>query len=285
MKGEGLSPGPPGPPDDEFELVTNRRGRSPDLRGLRHGDDSHLAKRGFISRGFPGAWLGFCGPLRRCQGPSPIWRGHLVCEMRACKVWGPSPPSGGASGNGRIPTAAWTGLSLFSRGRLTLHGINSPASRAIPAPCGACRRDVSLLPISLGSSPLARGLLSAGIAAHRRAGAIPGARGLPKPPSLRCVPWLDHPRRRGASPGWTNWSMPNSGPSPAARGLPILDSKPANRVGTIPAQAGPAAATHQRCDHQRDHPRATGACVSEPGDGVRYVGPSPRKRGLLGGFG
>ena len=113
---------------------------------------------------------------------------------------------------------------------------------------------------SLGSSPLARGLLGKG---HIRRGYL-----------------TDHPRSRGvydADPRvW--WEL--AGSSPLARGLHRTPPSEEARRWIIPARAGFTPRVGFRPLTPRDHPRSRGVYVTTILTSVRTYGSSPLARGL-----
>ena len=89
-----------------------------------------------------------------------------------------------------------------------------------------------------GSSPLARGLPQVGGVEVGEARIIPARAGFTggrPPPRCRIS---DHPRSRGVYLNAVAGGNAETGSSPLARGLPVVNSGPARTVGIIPARAG-----------------------------------------------
>ena len=115
------------------------------------------------------------------------------------------------------------------------------------------------LELSVGSSPLARGLPRPSLVPHPAAGIIPARAGFTHPGRRAATPGRDHPRSRGvyvmrtglvcpllwiipARAGFTltcrSPSSSSSGSSPLARGLPAAAGPVLARARIIPARAG-----------------------------------------------
>ena len=89
-----------------------------------------------------------------------------------------------------------------------------------------------------GSSPLARGLLSAVYSSSGRKGIIPARAGF-TPHAGQCVmPIWDHPRSRGVYAGLLRSASRIAGSSPLARGLPLCSTRTFCSFRIIPARAG-----------------------------------------------
>ena len=132
----------------------------------------------------------------------------------------------------------------------------------------------------IGSSPLARGLLSGLV--HRLGGRriIPARAGFTRSqPSQEPRP-RDHPRSRGVYAKDHLSDVGDAGSSPLARGLPRvkIDSHPVGRI--IPARAGFTLPPLRRSGRFRDHPRSRGVYWIVPAPQWRCVGSSPLARGL-----
>ena len=90
----------------------------------------------------------------------------------------------------------------------------------------------------LGSSPLARGLLSGRLVVPGLRGIIPARAGFTSPVARPVEPGTDHPRSRGVY-SWSPATWPNAwGSSPLARGLLVCFASNDLRHGIIPARAG-----------------------------------------------
>ena len=154
---------------------------------------------------------------------------------------------------GIIPArAGFTGFGYSASGRDGDH----PRSRGVYAlPTGVT------FP-SMGSSPLARGLLRRGRLHHLQRRIIPARAG-----------FTSAARRKRS---------PSGGSSPLARGLPQPALQAVGRQGIIPARAGFTGLTQEQIMEVRDHPRSRGVYPS----GLRWCaavrGSSPLARGLRG---
>ena len=153
-------------------------------------------------------------------------------------------------------------------------GRDHPRSRGVyPSP--TCPT-----PTRSGSSPLARGLLSADAIHTIRPGIIPARAGFTCPPVWPTGPASDHPRSRGVYPSPRTPRAPPAGSSPLARGLRLPVGAGEAHPGIIPARAGFTGAS---CDHpgcEADHPRSRGVYSAAPGSASHRRGSSPLARGL-----
>ena len=115
-----------------------------------------------------------------------------------------------------------------------------------------------------GSSPLARGLLTSTAQALIGSGIIPARAGFtdPRPPSRPSAP--DHPRSRGVYSSGGTPSDWDSGSSPLARGLPLLQMICVTFAW--------------------DHPRSRGVYFGSDAIRAANVGSSPLARGLRKNF-
>ena len=133
---------------------------------------------------------------------------------------------------------------------------------------------------SLGSSPLARGLLQDGAGTGGDERIIPARAGF----TLRHRPGghehRDHPRSRGVYPVSLRRSTLGSGSSPLARGLPLKNFKDCQTIGIIPARAGFTTSSSFQRLYPTDHPRSRGVYGSTSQPRARAVGSSPLARGL-----
>ena len=130
---------------------------------------------------------------------------------------------------GIIPArAGFTRLSPRMRRRSADH----PRSR------GVYTVIVRYLSVTVGSSPLARGL-HARIDTHvADLGIIPARAGFTLAPFLGSVRWPDHPRSRGVYSATAGCRAEVAGSSPLARGLRPDHVQHVQRPGIIPARAG-----------------------------------------------
>ena len=132
----------------------------------------------------------------------------------------------------------------------------------------------------MGSSPLARGLLSSEgyLRNHRRI--IPARAGFTRVFGRLCRPSWDHPRSRGVYGARAYGTHALVGSSPLARGLLTLTAKIKKDHRIIPARAG---FTSSRCRGARsgpDHPRSRGVYVFWFCVLFVRLGSSPLARGL-----
>ena len=219
-----------------LSVVMNLVGSSPLARGLQGGGAGRVGVPGIIparagftwssiapgggsgdhprSRGVYGAWPSI---TRASPGSSPLARGLPLRVER---------PHGAAR---IIPARAGftpTGVSC------SIRTWDHPRSR------GVYSGDWVVTTPSGGSSPLARGLRSAGDGGDGVAGIIPARAGFthgrrPGPRQTR-----DHPRSRGVYAGTTPAARRPRGSSPLARGLLRVDQVHDAGPGIIPARAG-----------------------------------------------
>ena len=95
-----------------------------------------------------------------------------------------------------------------------------------------------LVRLSVGSSPLARGLLASGFSSATDQGIIPARAGFTLPVCETGVPRADHPRSRGVYISRRKIGASGGGSSPLARGLRIDVADDVASIGIIPARAG-----------------------------------------------
>ena len=136
-------------------------------------------------------------------------------------------------------------------------------------------------PVSVGSSPLARGLLTLIFGGRIAAVDHPRSRGVYS--IRRSTTWTapDHPRSRGVYVPDIWLKTRTGGSSPLARGLPkrsILASSP-GRI--IPARAGFTGGAEVGPGGESDHPRSRGVYPRSPQITLSAPGSSPLARGLL----
>ena len=89
-----------------------------------------------------------------------------------------------------------------------------------------------------GSSPLARGLLLAGLAVFAAGGIIPARAGFTGATSTTASASPDHPRSRGVYAVDALADRIEPGSSPLARGLHVVAVSDRVATGIIPARAG-----------------------------------------------
>ena len=134
--------------------------------------------------------------------------------------------------------------------------------------------------MSLGSSPLARGLLAGLVGGLGVPGIIPARAGFTAPGRAPWAAPADHPRSRGVYCPVLGGGPGQEGSSPLARGLPSRPTRGWPRTRIIPARAGftPAMLVSVRIGW--DHPRSRGVYYAGgAGAGLR-LGSSPLARGL-----
>ena len=167
------------------------------------------------------------------------------------------------------------------------------------------RGEHSWLPISpidmTGSSPHARGALSAGQALVLSVGIIPACAGSTQQ-RLRLSPVeRDHPRMRGEHLTWRSTKLEAPGSSPHARGAPPLPARTLPQRGSsphargarrrvvlgraaegiIPACAGSTRSPTTARSSSRDHPRMRGEHTCRAWMPITSLGSSPHARGAL----
>ena len=133
----------------------------------------------------------------------------------------------------------------------------------------------------LGSSPLARGLLTATSDSVFHTGIIPARAGFTVFDNEFIKDHRDHPRSRGVYAFDSANCLDCDGSSPLARGLRSHSGMPRNRQGIIPARAG---FTELQCSYHpqwADHPRSRGVYRSPLVTVSPTAGSSPLARGLL----
>ena len=90
----------------------------------------------------------------------------------------------------------------------------------------------------IGSSPLARGLLTRIFGVRIVVGIIPARAGFTMTSLFKAMDSGDHPRSRGVYTGGDGFEWGIDGSSPLARGLRRSESAAADRERIIPARAG-----------------------------------------------
>ena len=134
--------------------------------------------------------------------------------------------------------------------------------------------------VSLGSSPLARGLHPSPRSPAPGRGIIPARAGFTRHApglALRCA---DHPRSRGVYDSSEAWAASSWGSSPLARGLRMEGPHRRHQQGIIPARAGftPLPRGSNMC--AKDHPRSRGVYIGTMVTQPVQAGSSPLARGL-----
>ena len=192
------------------------------------------------------------------------------------------------------------GSSPLARGLHPQHHIHVLGIGIIPARagftgegCGATIEDpdhprsrgvydmpplLSLPPV--GSSPLARGLLSLLQFRRESDGIIPARAGFTENLASLRAQVEDHPRSRGvyAAAAWEQTKA--AGSSPLARGLPRDRQPRGGPRRIIPARAGFTSSSTSSSTSSRDHPRSRGVYASSSSTSEGEEGSSPLARGL-----
>ena len=138
-----------------------------------------------------------------------------------------------------------------------------------------------MLPVRVGSSPLARGLLDQHPGHHFGDRIIPARAGftVKAAPPIREI--ADHPRSRGVYIRLLSLLRLLLGSSPLARGLRAYRPSEWLRRRIIPARAGFTDMQDARKSHSADHPRSRGVYFRAEELGGPEWGSSPLARGLL----
>ena len=134
--------------------------------------------------------------------------------------------------------------------------------------------------MTMGSSPLARGLRAQPFDFFRSDRIIPARAGFTTTSPLRVFWTPDHPRSRGVYISAHHHPRPTQGSSPLARGLQdtCLTAHKLTRI--IPARAGFTRSSPARTRRCGDHPRSRGVYVASPRREATAAGSSPLARGL-----
>ena len=111
---------------------------------------------------------------------------------------------------------------------------------------------------TIGSSPLARGLLRIGEGVQMRRGIIPARAGFTSGRTGSTSPARDHPRSRGVYEVPLTIRISQVGSSPLARGLRAIDLNDGRLHRIIPARAGFTRQREERREPCWDHPRSRG---------------------------
>ena len=133
---------------------------------------------------------------------------------------------------------------------------------------------------ALGSSPLARGLLTVATPHETRRRIIPARAGFTRWPRSCPITIRDHPRSRGVYTVRTLSPLLDAGSSPLARGLHRQDPVSAPGRGIIPARAGFTPRSASWAERNGDHPRSRGVYRIASAKAPWAVGSSPLARGL-----
>ena len=133
---------------------------------------------------------------------------------------------------------------------------------------------------SVGSSPLARGLLRGRRGRRDRPGIIPARAGFTSRRSGRRASVEDHPRSRGVYIIPKRYRKLRKGSSPLARGLQAVQPDFHDPPGIIPARAGFTGRPDEHPHREGDHPRSRGVYIAVLILGNTVSGSSPLARGL-----
>ena len=216
---------------------------------------------------------------RPSAGSSPLARGLRYVFTPALTCSRIIPARAGFTG-GRAPPGARRrdhprSRGVYERGSTPVrYPWDHPRSRGVYISRSRSRTS------SGGSSPLARGLPSAGTSTTTLRGIIPARAGFTPGSSQHGSTGSDHPRSRGVySLSLFGWKM-GWGSSPLARGLHYAAPGAVDRDGIIPARAGFTPAQRAADPPLWDHPRSRGVYVSGDDHEGWRTGSSPLARGL-----
>ena len=140
----------------------------------------------------------------------------------------------------------------------------------------------SYLLLTVGSSPLARGLRREGGRGLGDPRIIPARAGFTPAPEHRRSHRGDHPRSRGVYEPKMNARPHSHGSSPLARGLPLHAPNQNVSYRIIPARAGFTTPIVTAQDVAEDHPRSRGVYHRRFDSSGGRDGSSPLARGLPG---
>ena len=135
--------------------------------------------------------------------------------------------------------------------------------------------------LSVGSSPLARGLHQGQLIEPVQARIIPARAGFTWPSCSTFQAPRDHPRSRGVYSMKTLIRTLSVGSSPLARGLHQGQLIEPVQARIIPARAGFTESTRRSWGCARDHPRSRGVYTTMRSRFSLFTGSSPLARGLL----
>ena len=154
------------------------------------------------------------------------------------------------------------------------------AHRDHPRSRGVYLTNLQILQEVSGSSPLARGLPSAGWDLTTGTGIIPARAGFTAAVAGHGPAPTDHPRSRGVYYRVALPQPPGYGSSPLARGLPVQKPLIAGPRGIIPARAGFTTGNRPAPPGPADHPRSRGVYSGSRPSRTHNGGSSPLARGL-----
>ena len=213
-------------------------------------------------------------------GSSPLARGLRLPKTELPRLAGSSPLARGLRGRraGMLSVLRIIPARAGFTGRYTLARATE---RDHPRSRGVYLLSVYLYRLSIGSSPLARGLHTAARGHGAGAGIIPARAGFTVQYIRAHASAPDHPRSRGVYGRGSAGRRRKCGSSPLARGLRAKMRPTARACRIIPARAGfTNPCPHKETDH-KDHPRSRGVYRMCRVGGVWGLGSSPLARGLL----
>ena len=255
-----------------------RRGPSPRARGIPRQAPARLACAGSIpaSAGNP------CAAARRPSAPRvhPRERGESASSIGADgERLGPSPRARGI--RARLPSAAQRSRSIPASAGNPSRSASRPRPRRVhPRERGESARPPKKNLADPGPSPRARGIRSRSDACGPCGGSIPASAGNPRPALVKPNGYRVHPRERGESPGACPSPRKGPGPSPRARGIPVVLPQDSVERGSIPASAGNPIRFARRRPPRPVHPRERGESGQAARTAPLPTGPSPRARGI-----
>ena len=134
--------------------------------------------------------------------------------------------------------------------------------------------------ITIGSSPLSRGILIPFVTRDLLQGIIPALAGNTLDALRRVAHDGDHPRSRGEYEGREKSVIAGVGSSPLSRGIPRVPQIAAGRVRIIPALAGNTQGARCYLCSRGDHPRSRGEYAQAEVNSSFCPGSSPLSRGI-----
>ena len=192
-------------------------------------------------------------------GSSPLVRGLLVmaCASRSAR--------------GIIPACVGFTVGILYA---SIWRRDHPRSR------GVYSIDEEMASETVGSSPLARGLLVRPESVNADDRIIPARAGFTATQRPKYRKNQDHPRSRGVYVSDVATILESAGSSPLARGLLMRRSARRWRLGIIPARAGFTVDERRSPDRPSDHPRSRGVYIFPRLRRRLMNGSSPLARGL-----
>ena len=212
-------------------------------------------------------------------GAHPRWRGeHWVERDKFGHPWGSSPLARGARAR-PIIVRRTVGLIPAGAGSTCAYRRRWRGGRAHPRWRGEHVARSMSVPLSMGSSPLARGARRSRCLERGFIGLIPAGAGSTRS-ATRALPWpRAHPRWRGEHDLSTPSRTEVRGSSPLARGARERAFPHPMIVRLIPAGAGSTGAASAAAAAAGAHPRWRGEHSSSVSSHARRVGSSPLARG------